>query len=173
MHEGQVDQIRRDELLDALLRKASKISDDVKNWITAEAEPLFLSSVSSQPVNQRRIDYPDVISGVLDCVANTALLTIDNILRFLCHAKLLSSRFPDGSRQHHLEFSQLLDNQETIKQRHQRAMTAFEFVQGESELAAKPLDFGLRQIQSNGFSGPIDALDEREGDAAFGPNRGH
>ena len=169
MHEGQVDQVRRDELLDSLLRKASKISNDVKTWITAEAEPLFLSSASSL---QGPIQYPDIMSGILDCVANTALLTMNNIVRLLCHARLQLSGLPGQSRQHRLEISQLLDNQETIEQRRERAMTAFEFVWGESEIAAKPLDFGLRQVQSNGFTGSIDALDEQEEFIGFGTNRG-
>ncbi len=139
------------------------MSDDVKTWITVEAEPLFTSNASSQPFKQGHIEYPDIISGVLDCVANTALLTIDNILRFLYHAKLRSSSLPGRSRQDRLETSQLLDSQETIEKRRQRAMTAFKFVRGQSELAAKPLDFGLRQIDSSGFGSSIKALDEREG----------
>lgn len=146
--------MRWDGRLDSLLHQASKMSDVVKKWITAEAEPLFLSNASSQRVFQGYIEYPDVVSGVLDCVANTDLLTIGNILRFLCHARLRPSE------QRRLETSPLLDSQETIEQQRQRARTAFEFVQGESELAAKPLDFGLRQSHSSGFSGSIDVLDD-------------
>ena len=136
------------------------MSDDVKNWITTEAEPLFLSNASSQRAIQGHVEYPDIISGVLDCVANTALLTIGNMLRFLCHAKLPLSNLPGGSGQHRLDLGQFLDNQQTVEQRRQRAMTAFTFVQGQSELAAKLLGFGLRQVLSSGFSGSIEALDE-------------
>lgn len=138
------------------MHKAIKISDDLKEWITAEAEPLFLSNASSQRVIPGQIEYPDLISGVLDCVANTALLTIGNVLRLLCHARLRSSSLPGLSTPHWLEISKLLDDQETIKQRRQRAMRAFSFVQGQSELAAKPLDFGLRQVDSGAFGDSID-----------------
>lgn len=147
---------------DSLIQKASKISDDVKNWITTEAEPLFLSKSSPHRVIHGHIEYPDLISAILDCVANTALLTISNILRFSCHARLRSSSLPGQNRRHRLEFSQSLDNEGTIEQWRQRAMTAFEFVQGQSEFAAKPLAFGLQQVHSSGFSGSIDVLDERE-----------
>ena len=143
------------------------MSNDVKKWIKVEAEPLFTSNASSQRAVQGHIEYPDIISGVLDCVANTALLIIDNILRFLCHAKLRSSCLSGRSRQDWLETSQYLDSQETIEKRRRRAMTAFKFVQGQSELAAKPLDFGLRQIDSSGFGSSIEALDEREGYVDF------
>lgn len=166
--------MRWDGRLDSLLHQASEMSDVVKKWITAEAEPLFLSNASSQRVFQGYIEYPDVVSGVLDCVANTALLAIGNILRFLCHARLRSSGLPGRSEQHRLETSPLLDSQETIEQQRQRARTAFEFVQGESELAAKPLDFGLRQSHSSGFSGSIDVLDdEPEGYVDFGLGGSH
>jgi len=130
--------------------------DDVKKWLTVEAEPLFLSYASSQQVIQEHINYPDIISGVLDCVANTALLTIDKILRFLCHARLRSSSLAGRSRQQQLETSQLLNDPEIIEKWRQRAITAFKFVQGKSKLAAKPLDFGLRQVQSSGSSCSID-----------------
>lgn len=130
--------------------------DDVKKWLTVEAEPLFLSYASSQQVVQEHINYPDIVSGVLDCVANTAVLTIDKIMRSLCHLMLRSSSLAGRSGQQGLGTSQLLDDAEIMARRRQRAITAFKFVQGESRLAAKPLEFGLRQIQSGGSSCPID-----------------
>lgn len=142
------------------MHKASKMFEEVEKWITAEAEPLFLSSPFSHQGIQEHIEYPDIISGVLDCVANTALVTINNILRFLCHARLGSSSLLGRSRQYRLDTGQLLDNQEIIEQRRQRATTAFEFVQWKSDLAAKPLAFGLRQVHSSGFSSSVDDLYE-------------
>lgn len=135
-----------------LMHKASTIFDNVKKWLTVEAEPLFLSNASSQQVVQEHINYPDLLSGVLDCVANTTLLTIDKILRSLCDARLRSSSLAGQSRQQRLGTNQDLDDPEIIERWSQRAITAFKFVQGESTLAAKPLDFGLRQIQSGGSS---------------------
>ena len=144
------------------------MSDDVKRWIVAEAEPLFFPNISSQQVIQVHIVYPDIISGVLDCVANMALLTIGRILRSLCHARLRWSTQPEQTEQSRRESSQLMDSPETIEQRRQRAMTAFDFVRGKSCLAAKPLEFGLRQVHSSGFSDPVDILDGREGNRGFG-----
>ena len=162
IHEDQLYRTQSDVRTDSMIHKASKMSDDVKKWITTQAEPLFLSNSSSHQVIQGHVEYPDLISAILDCVANTALLTISNILRFLCHARLRSSSLPGQQRQSHLEASQLLDDQETIEQWRQRAMTAFGFVQGKSEFAAKPLAFGLQQVHSSGFSGSIDVLDRLE-----------
>ncbi len=142
-----------DDRLDSLIHKASKIFDKVKKWIT-EAESLFFTETFSQRVIGH-MEYPDIICGVLDCVANMALLNVNKMLHFLCHARLQSSSMPGRGRQIRLETSQLLDNQQTIEQRRQRAMTAFKFVQGQSELAAKPLDFGLRQIQHSDFGDSI------------------
>lgn len=159
-HEDQIHKTQWDEQSDSVMHKVSKMSVDIKKWITAEAEPLFFSDASSQRVIQGHTEYTDIISGVLDCVANTALLTIGNMLRFLCQARLRSSDLLGRSRQYRLGTSQLLDSQGAIEYRRQRAMRAFEFVQGESALAAKPLDFGLRQVYPSGFRGSIGIVDE-------------
>ena len=154
-----------DERLHSLMHKASTMSDDVKKWMTGEAEPLLLSNASSQQVIQGHIEYPDIISGVLDCVANMALLTLAKILRSLYHARLRWSTLPEQIK---LESNALLDNPETIEQRRQRAITAFDFVRGNSYLAAKPLEFGLRQVDSSGFNFSVNAPDEREGCVGLG-----
>ena len=124
-----------------LMHHASTILDDVKVWLTIEAEPLVLSNASSQQGTRERIHYPEILSEVLDSVANTALLTIEKIL--CCHARQRSSSLAKRSGQQH---SLLLNDQEIIEQWRQRATAAFKFVQGESTRAAKPLDFGLRQL---------------------------
>ena len=105
------------------------------------------------------MEYPNIIAAVLDCVANMALLTLGKILRFLCHARLRWSTLPEQAKQHQLECSEFFDNPETIEQRRQRTMTAFDFVKGNSYLAAQPLEFGLRSVDSSGFGGSIDLLD--------------
>ena len=156
INKNQYYQTGCEEQSDLLMCKACTIFDNVKRWLTVEAEPLFLSNGSSQQAFKEHIDYPDIIAGVLDCVANTALLTIDKILR--SHAKLRSSSLAGRSMQEQLETSQLLDDPEIIQQWRQRAITAFEFVKGESELAAKPLDFGLRQVQSSGSTCLVNIL---------------
>ena len=134
-----------EERVDILILKSYTISANVKKWLVLEAEPLFLWHRSSHQVTHENIYYPDIISGILDCVAHKALLTIDKFLRFLFNLRIKSSKFfgPDGHQQ---ETDQFLDDDETIERWRQRTSAAFRFVQGESEIAAKPLDFGLRQM---------------------------
>jgi hypothetical protein len=153
--ESQIYQTGWEEQLDLLMCNASRMLDDVKQWLTIEAEPLFSSYSSSTKVIEEDINYPDIIAGVLDCVAHTTLLNIDKVLRFLRRARLRSGSLEGRSEQQELENSQLLGDPDIIERWRQRAVKAFEFVQGESQLAAKPLDFGLRQIQSSGSSSSI------------------
>jgi hypothetical protein len=80
--ENQTYQTGWEERSDLLMHKVSMMLEDVKKWLTVEAEPLFLSYASSQQVIKEHINYPDIISGILDCVANTALLTMDRYCAF-------------------------------------------------------------------------------------------
>ncbi|OBT66053.1 hypothetical protein VE03_03188 [Pseudogymnoascus sp. 23342-1-I1] len=145
------DQTDWEEQSGILMQKALILLGQVKRYHALEAEPLLLSYASPQKVVQERIEYPDVISGVLDCVANTALLTIDNILRSLCDLRLRSFGLDEKSRELQLKTSQLLDDPEIVEQWRQRAIVAFNFVHGESVIAAKPLAFGLRHAQCGDF----------------------
>jgi hypothetical protein len=138
-----------EEGLDILMHKASTMFDSVSRLLTMEAEPLFLPYASSKRNMQESITYPDIISGVIDCVANTALLTLHKIMHLLCKTRLQSGSL---DRQEQIEASQPLNDPEAIERYRQRAITAFNFVQAESALAAKPLDFGLRRVQSWGSS---------------------
>ena len=157
-----------DERLYSLMHKASTMSDDVKRWMTGEAEPLFLSNALLQQNIHGHIEYPDIISGVLDCVANMALLTLRKVLRSLCHARQRWSTLPEQTGQPPLVSSELLDDAGTIEQRRRRAIIAFDFVRENSYLAAKPLEFGLRQVDSSGFSFSVSARHEREGYVGLG-----
>jgi hypothetical protein len=165
--ENQVHSKVWEERSDLLMQRASTMSEDVNRWLKFEAEPLFLSYTSSLQVLQGQINYPDIISGVLDCVANTALLNIDKVLRSLRHAKLQSSSLAGRSRQQRLEATQHLDRPNNSERWRQRAMTAFRFVQGESILAAKPLRFGLGQAQSSGLPVNILSLKTRKSSEIF------
>jgi hypothetical protein len=46
------------------MQKASMMFDDMKKWITVEAEPLFLSHASLQQVIQESTNHPDILCGV-------------------------------------------------------------------------------------------------------------
>lgn len=138
--------------LNVLIDRALALLHDLKRWLAFEAEPLFLSRISSQQDFEEDVKYPDILSGVLDCVAHTTLLAIDKILRSLCRGGLQSNLLLERSRQQQLKPTELLNNAETIEIWRQRATKAFDFVHTESTLAAKPLEFGLLQIQSGDFT---------------------
>ena len=134
-----------DERLKALMYRASAIFGDVQQWLIGELEPQILSHGLSQHIIQDDIDYPDIIYGVLDCVANTALLTVDKMFRSLDYARRKLGNESRRSELEQLGNEQLFHSPEDIEQRRWRATTAFNFVRRESTLAAKPLEFGLQQ----------------------------
>ena len=143
-----------EERLDLLIQKAISMLTNVSNWLHLKAEPYFMSNTlaycnPTMNYEEEHINYPDVLIGVLDCVANTAILAIERLLRRLCLARLRSCGSAMGpSSPRELGLPWLADDPEHIKQRCQRAISAFDFVKAESTLAAKPLEFGLRQVQS-------------------------
>lgn len=152
-------QQERKERTDILISKATTMLNDAKNWLTFDAEPLFLSySVSIQGLHEH-ISYPDVLAAVLDCVANTALVTIDKILRSLCKSRMVSSILLGED----FEANEQFDSPEIVEGWRQRAISAFKYVEGKSSIAAKPLDFGVRQIQAGNTEDLIANLEIREG----------
>lgn len=70
-----------DEQADLLMLGAYNNFQQVQKWLMVEAEPLFLTP---GPLSREQINYQDIISGVLGCVANTALLTLNKIPFSLC-----------------------------------------------------------------------------------------
>jgi len=129
-----------------LIHKARTMLNDLKNWLKFEAEPLFLSYSQSPHGLQEHINYPDLLSGVSDCASNTSLVTIDRTLRALCNARMVSSILMGESFGANEQF----DEPEVVEGWRRRAVSAFEFVKGQSMIAAKPLDFGIRQIEALG-----------------------
>ena len=186
IQEDQIRQTQWDDQSGSLMHKVSRMSNDLKNWITVEAEPLLSpsgkgrillwDSTLHRPLDlpdsapggkgceillHEEIEYPDIIAGVLDCIAHTALITMSKIFRFLYYVRLRSSSLAGQSGHFPMETCQLPEDQTTIERYRQRAMKAFEFVQGKSAIAAKPLDFGIRQVLSSDFSEMVDFLDDR------------
>ena len=154
--ESQTYHTREEERLDILIDRALSILTTVNNWLQIKAEPYFTSSTltsitSTTYYEAEHINYPDVLIGVLDCVANTATLAIEQLLRRLCLARLRSCGSAMGSRwPKERGLPWLSDDSEHRRRRYQRAMSALNFVKAESTLAAKPLEFGLQQVQSGG-----------------------
>ena len=143
-----------EERLDLLIEKAISMLTNVANWLHFKAEPYIMSNTSTYcppTINHEggQINYPDVLIGVLDCVANTAILAIERLLRRLCLARL-QPRYtlmgPGWPKERGLPW--LSDDPEQMKPRCRRAISALNFVKAESTLAAKPLEFGLQQVRS-------------------------
>ena len=93
--ESQTYHLGWEERLDLLIGKAISMLTNVSNWLHFKAEPYIMSNTSTYcpPIMDYeggQINYPDILIGVLDCVANTALLAIERLLRRLCHARLQS-----------------------------------------------------------------------------------
>lgn len=144
------------ERLNLLIDRALSMLTDVNNWLQAKAEPYFTPNTMTPLTlptyyGAEHINYPDVLIGILDCVANTAILAIEKLLRSVCLARLRSCGSATGSswpKERGLPW--LSDDPEHMRRRHQRAVSALDFVKAESTLAAKPLEFGLQQVQMGG-----------------------
>ena len=154
--ESQTYHTGEEERLDILIDRALSMLTTVNNWLQVKAEPYFTSSTltsitSTTYYEAEHINYPDVLTGVLDCVANTAILAIEQLLRHLCLARL---RFCGSATRSGCPrepgFPWLSEDPEHMRRRHQRAISALDSVKAESTLAAKPLEFGLQQVQSGG-----------------------
>ena len=138
--------------LKKLIHRTSTAYEKVQEWITIELEPLLRSHAPRYNARLDEVEYPDILAAVSDCVANAALLTLNKILHFLHQVRRTS---PNPVALHDVQRLQTLHlsaDPQIIEGWHQRAMSAFDFVQGESVLAAKPLEFGLQQFESGSSS---------------------
>lgn len=156
--ESQTYHTEWEERLDLLIQKAISMLTKVTNWLHLKAEPYLMSNTLTKftptmGYEEEHIDYPDVLIGVLDCVANTAILAIEQLLRRLCLARLKScGSVMESSWPKERGSPWLSDDPEHMKPRCRRAISALGFVKAESTLAAKPLEFGLQQVQSAAFN---------------------
>ena len=159
--ESQTYQPGWDERLELLIQRAISMLTNVTNWLHLKAEPYFMSNTltcctPAMDYEEAHINYPDVLIGVLDCVANTAILAIEQLLRRLCLARRQPcSNFMGPSWPKKRGLPWLSDDPEQTKPRCRRAIAALGFVKAQSTLAAKPLEFGLQQVRSadSGLSG--------------------
>lgn len=128
-----------------LSHRIREVMHNIAQFMALEAEPIFSFSRTYGTLSEQAMRYPDVVAGVVDCVANTGLLTLEKLLESLDQER---RNFSDPN---HIQqtVSQSLSSGSMIRlQRRQRIKTAFEFVKSESTLAAKPLDFGLRLVET-------------------------
>lgn len=121
----QAYQDRCEKRLDPLMHKTSTMFHNIKDWLIVEAEPFHMPRAPSSHFSQDQTDSPDVIYGVSDSVANTALLTLDAIYRSLYRAKLRSSIVITRSEQQWMGHEHFLNNLEDTERRRWRGMRAF------------------------------------------------
>ncbi|KAH8684364.1 hypothetical protein BGZ60DRAFT_502581 [Tricladium varicosporioides] len=110
-----------------ILHDASVIIKGLQKFLTIAFEPRFVAQTLSTQSIQSQLRYENVVLGVLDCVSNTGLVTLDRIVDDITEPK------------------------EMIEERRVRALSAFQYVCGESRFAAKPLEFGIHQMQAGGL----------------------
>ncbi|KAF7950163.1 hypothetical protein EAE96_007458 [Botrytis aclada] len=117
--------------MDRMLETCSRM----KAWLSSGVEPHIYPN--QWDTEGTTVQYSDPIAGVVDCVANTTLLTLDRVICSLYHGIMATHAFDT------------FDDPEIVEGWYRRALVAYDFVQGESTLAAGPLEIGLREFQSS------------------------
>ncbi|TGO61887.1 hypothetical protein BOTNAR_0122g00090 [Botryotinia narcissicola] len=112
-----------------------EICSRMKAWLNSGVEPHILSN--PWDTAGATVQYSDPIAGVVDCVANTTLLTLDKVICSLYHGSIATHAVDT------------FDDPEVVERWYRRAIKAYNFVQGESIIATKPLGIGLQQFQSS------------------------
>lgn len=135
---------KHSDKLDSMIYDFHRLSVEVQHWLEFEAEPHFSTNRSLHVLSGEPITYPDILSAVLDCVAHKTLIVLDQALRMSIQVR---SRLDEDHMLQVLPPNALLLNESAmVEMWHQRTVTAFKYVQGESELAAKPLD-NMRRVE--------------------------
>ncbi|EMR88262.1 hypothetical protein BcDW1_3057 [Botrytis cinerea BcDW1] len=117
--------------MNQILEMCSKM----KAWLSSEVEPhIFHKSLDTVGTE---VQYSDPIAGVVDCVANTTLLTLDRVICSLYHGSTATNKIDT------------FDDPEIVEGWYRRALVAYDSVNSESTFAAKPLGIGLQQFQSS------------------------
>ncbi|KAF7924930.1 uncharacterized protein EAE98_007018 [Botrytis deweyae] len=112
-----------------------EICSKMKAWLSCGVEPHIFPNPWDKA--GATVQYSDPIAGVVDCVANTTLLTLDKVICSLYHGSMATHAVDT------------FDDPEVVEGWYRRAIKAYDFVQSESTFAAKPLGIGLRQFQTS------------------------
>lgn len=146
--------------LERTIRRALRMKDCVNSWygIFAQAAPydatqgpVLIDGAAETGVRcSAGLDRPDLLYTILDCVANSVLARLDGML--LCLSSLLRGSLGDECLVGTFALS-------GVEARRQTARAAFDLVKSKSPVAAKPLEFGLRQIWS--IDGMFDIVDDQ------------
>ncbi|KAJ9213931.1 transcriptional regulator family: Fungal Specific TF [Paecilomyces variotii] len=136
---------------DHVIYRAVSMKQSIERWYIEEFEPSLLAhrplaNASTKAVPPSGLQsnlgiprYPEVLFGVLDCISNSVLIRLDELLLSLTA----------GSLGGHNGAAAAVDPNITA-QRQETVRTSFNSVRQSSRVAAKPLEFGMRQIWSIG-----------------------
>lgn len=134
-----------------ILLRAIAMNGSIETWYANELEPLLLACGSPPNASLKSngpgwdihtdtgkvFEYPELLLAVLDCVSNSVLVRLEELLLTLTSASL---------QQHKkLNFTFC---PATIARRQATIRESFNFVKRHSKVAAKPLEFGLQQLWS-------------------------
>ena len=148
-----------------VLLRAIAMNRRIETWCTKELEPLLLScdSLSNASLKSNGpswgtrtntgndFEYPELLLAVLDCVSNSVLIKLKELLSTLTSA----------SSQQHEELVNICPA--TIARRKATVRVSLDFVKRNSKVAAKPLEFGLEQLWSiDGVLGQYSISDTSE-----------
>ena len=115
-----------------LINRIITIFDGIQHLLVHEIEPLCNIKQDAA--------YPDLIAGVQHCVANTTLVSLYRML-----SSLRKIEQTDGNETQPFPYIE----PPGVQIWRARAVTAYEYVREQSTSAAKPLLFGLQQIEEN------------------------
>ncbi|GAB1194901.1 hypothetical protein APSETT444_004153 [Aspergillus pseudonomiae] len=127
--------------LERLVQRAMAIHGQIEGWYLAEVVPAvpYVEQDEDGRAPLRPSEYSQPLMGVLDCVANSTLIALEDAIS--TSVSLLSDS--NG-------FHESIDYSTLILKRQQTICNALEYVRGYSPVAAKPLEFGLQQLRSLG-----------------------
>ncbi|KNG84011.1 hypothetical protein ANOM_007782 [Aspergillus nomiae NRRL 13137] len=127
--------------LERLVQRAMAIHGQIEGWYLAEVVPAvpYVEQDGDGRAPLRPSEYSQPLMGVLDCVANSTLIALEDAIS--TSVSLLSDS--NG-------FHESIDYSTIISKRQQTIRNALEYVREYSPVAAKPLEFGLQQLRSLG-----------------------
>lgn len=154
-HSQSVQNFRQDHQLSGLLHRALVVRDNIETFLSQELEQCaqvhclsirqtcVTTAQYAEPSIGSLVTYPDMLMGVLDCVANTVFINVDRMIYHLDQRVCQQLAEPES-----LAARSVTADPATVEKRRQRVRSSYNFVKAKSTLAAKPLDFGMRQIWS-------------------------
>ncbi|KAF5856119.1 hypothetical protein ETB97_007859 [Aspergillus alliaceus] len=126
--------------LASLVQRSTVIHDQIEGWYLKEVVPITVFGHRQEDFNApfyTPVEYSQLLLAVLDCVVNSTLSVLEDAIS-TCTPPPLQL----GCNRSKAYYASM------IAGRQQTAMNALGYVRGYSAVAAKPLEFGLKQLRS-------------------------